>query len=91
MEPTQDSRASEDTASQNGAVVTANEVTRRYGEGDTAVDALRGVTLEVAPCAADRDHGPVGLRQVDADAHPRRARPADLRLRDAGRDAARRT
>ena len=44
MEPTQDSRASADTASQNGAVVTANEVTRRYGEGDAAVDALRGVT-----------------------------------------------
>ena len=36
-------------AATNGAVVTAHEVTRRYGEGDTAVDALRGVTLEVAP------------------------------------------
>jgi putative ABC transport system ATP-binding protein len=31
-----------------GAVVAARDVTRRYGEGDTAVDALRGVTLEVA-------------------------------------------
>ena len=30
-----------------GAVVVAREVTRRYGEGDTAVDALRGVSLEV--------------------------------------------
>ena len=30
------------------AVVTAHELTRRYGEGDTAVDALRGVSLEVA-------------------------------------------
>jgi putative ABC transport system ATP-binding protein len=29
------------------AVVAANDVTRRYGEGDTAVDALRGVSLEV--------------------------------------------
>jgi putative ABC transport system ATP-binding protein len=38
--------ASED-GSRNGAVVTANEITRRYGEGDTAVDALRGVSLEV--------------------------------------------
>ena len=27
--------------------VAAEEVTRRYGEGETAVDALRGVTLEV--------------------------------------------
>ncbi len=36
-------------ASTNGAgpVVMAHEVTRRYGEGDAAVDALRGVDLEV--------------------------------------------
>src|SRR5262245_46247218 len=32
---------------QNGAVVVAEGVTRRYGEGDTAVDALRGITLDV--------------------------------------------
>ena len=29
------------------AVVAAKDITRRYGEGDTAVDALRGVSLEV--------------------------------------------
>jgi putative ABC transport system ATP-binding protein len=29
------------------AVVVAREVTRRYGEGDTAVDALRGVSVDV--------------------------------------------
>ena len=57
------------------------DVTRRYGEGDTAVDALRGVSLDVAAGPADRRHGPVGLRQVDADAHPRRARQADRRHR----------
>ncbi len=37
-------------AANNGgpnAVVTANDVTRRYGEGDAAVDALRGVDLSV--------------------------------------------
>src|SRR5215831_11015505 len=28
-------------------VVSARDLTRRYGEGDTAVDALRGVSLEV--------------------------------------------
>ena len=44
----------------NGAVVTANEVTRRYGEGDTAVDALRGVTLEVAPAQLTAIMGPSG-------------------------------
>ena len=29
------------------AVVTARDVVRRYGEGDTAVDALRGVSVEI--------------------------------------------
>jgi len=33
--------------SSNGSVVVANELTRRYGEGEAAVDALRGVSLEV--------------------------------------------
>ena len=32
---------------QNGAVVVAQELARRYGEGDTAVDALRGVSVEI--------------------------------------------
>jgi putative ABC transport system ATP-binding protein len=32
---------------QQGTVVEATDVTRRYGEGDTAVDALRGVSLSV--------------------------------------------
>ncbi|MES1246831.1 MAG: ABC transporter ATP-binding protein [Actinomycetota bacterium] len=31
-----------------GIVVAARDLTRRYGEGETAVDALRGVSLEVA-------------------------------------------
>jgi putative ABC transport system ATP-binding protein len=35
-------------ASNNGVAVVAAEVTRRFGEGATAVDALRGVSLEVA-------------------------------------------
>ena len=30
-----------------GTVVSASDVTRRYGEGDTAVDALRGVSIDV--------------------------------------------
>jgi putative ABC transport system ATP-binding protein len=32
----------------DGVVVEAKELTRRYGQGDTAVDALRGVSLDVA-------------------------------------------
>jgi putative ABC transport system ATP-binding protein len=40
--------------------VTANEVTRRYGEGDTAVDALRGVSLEIEPGKLTAIMGPSG-------------------------------
>src|SRR4051812_41156085 len=36
------------TAPPAAAVVSACEITRRYGAGDTAVDALRGVSLDVA-------------------------------------------
>jgi putative ABC transport system ATP-binding protein len=32
----------------NGRVVEARELTRRYGDGATAVDALRGISLDVA-------------------------------------------
>ena len=34
-------------AQAGGTVVTAAGVTRRYGEGSTAVDALRGVSIDV--------------------------------------------
>ena len=43
-----------------GAVVVANDVTRRYGEGDTAVDALRGVSLEIAEGRLTAVMGPSG-------------------------------
>ena len=64
----------------NGTVVVARDVTRRYGEGETAVDALRGVSVEVPRGQAHRRDGALGVGQVDADAHPRRPRQADLRL-----------
>jgi putative ABC transport system ATP-binding protein len=41
-------------------VVTAQEVTRRYGQGDTAVEALRGVSLEVLPGELVAIMGPSG-------------------------------
>ena len=41
-------------------VVSAENVTRRYGEGDTAVDALRGVTLEIARGKLTTVMGPSG-------------------------------
>jgi putative ABC transport system ATP-binding protein len=41
-------------------VVSAYDVTRRYGQGDTAVDALRGVSLEVASGELVAVMGPSG-------------------------------
>jgi putative ABC transport system ATP-binding protein len=42
------------------AVVTANDVVRRYGEGDTAVDALRGVSVDIAKGRLTAVMGPSG-------------------------------
>ena len=44
----------------NSAIVAAHEVTRRYGEGETAVDALRGVSLQVEPGKLTAVMGPSG-------------------------------
>ncbi|MDW8337756.1 MAG: ABC transporter ATP-binding protein [Thermoleophilia bacterium] len=44
----------------NGAVVVARDVTRRYGAGETAVDALRGVSVDIAPGRATAVMGPSG-------------------------------
>ena len=46
--------------SSNGAVVTATDLARRYGEGEAAVDALRGVTLAVQPGELVDVMGPSG-------------------------------
>jgi putative ABC transport system ATP-binding protein len=43
-----------------GAVVVADDVTRRYGEGDTAVDALKGVSLSVDQGKLTAVMGPSG-------------------------------
>ena len=42
------------------AVVVADDVTRRYGEGDTAVDALKGVSLAVEQGELTAVMGPSG-------------------------------
>jgi putative ABC transport system ATP-binding protein len=44
----------------NGNVVSASEVTRRYGEGEAAVEALRGVSLQVKPGELVAVMGPSG-------------------------------
>ena len=51
--PTRDAPAS-------AAVVRASDVTRRYGEGDTAVDALGGVSLDIASGKLTAIMGPSG-------------------------------
>src|SRR5712691_1418841 len=43
-----------------GAVVAAEDVTRRFGQGETAVDALRGVSLAVAKGELTAVMGPSG-------------------------------
>jgi putative ABC transport system ATP-binding protein len=47
-------------AARNGAVVEAREITRRYGQGETAVDALRGVSLDVRRGQLTAVMGPSG-------------------------------
>jgi putative ABC transport system ATP-binding protein len=43
-----------------GPVVSADGLTRRYGDGETAVDALRGVSLEIAEGKLTAVMGPSG-------------------------------
>jgi putative ABC transport system ATP-binding protein len=44
----------------SSAVVSASRLTRRYGDGETAVDALRGVSVEVQPGRLTAIMGPSG-------------------------------
>jgi putative ABC transport system ATP-binding protein len=44
----------------NGAVIVARDVTRRYGEGETAVDALRGVSVDIERARLTAVMGPSG-------------------------------
>jgi putative ABC transport system ATP-binding protein len=44
----------------NGAVVVAHDLTRRYGQGQTCVDALRGVSVEVRKAELTAVMGPSG-------------------------------
>jgi putative ABC transport system ATP-binding protein len=43
-----------------GPVVVADAITRRYGEGDTAVDALRGVSVDIERSRLTAVMGPSG-------------------------------
>jgi len=48
------------SGNENGAVVVARDVARRYGEGETAVDALRGVSVDIARARLTAVMGPSG-------------------------------
>jgi len=50
----------EQQSSAASTVVTARDLTRRYGSGDTAVDALRGVSVDVATGQLTAVMGPSG-------------------------------
>ena len=69
-----------------GAVMTGaplievQDLTKVYGEGPSAVQALRGVSLDGPPRRVRGDHGAVGLREVDVHAPPRVPGPPDLGL-----------
>jgi len=52
--------AAEAEGAYRGPVVAAKDVTRRYGEGETAVDALRGVSLDVSRGKLTAVMGPSG-------------------------------
>src|SRR3954451_14714520 len=64
--PTRSSLMQTQVSVQNGhrsipaPVVTASGVVRRYGEGDTAVDALRGVSVDIAAGRLTAVMGPSG-------------------------------
>ena len=51
---------SRDEAAPPAAVISATDVTRRYGEGETAVDALGGVSLDIARGRLTAIMGPSG-------------------------------
>jgi len=48
------------SGNENGAVVVARDVARRYGEGETAVDALRGVSVDIERAQLTAVMGPSG-------------------------------
>ena len=60
------------------AVIRLEHVSRVFRVGETEVRALDDVTEHVAARRARRDHGSVGLRQVDAPQRRRLPRPADV-------------
>ena len=59
-EPQASAAGASAVAAANGAIVSCSGLSRRFGEGDTAVDALRGVSLEFPPGELTAIVGPSG-------------------------------
>ena len=55
-----------DAGSGSPNIVEARDICRRYGEGEVAVDALAGVDVSFPSGTIRRDHGALGVWQVDA-------------------------
>jgi hypothetical protein len=53
-----------DVPARDAVAVAATDLKRRYGEGDTAVDAVGGVSLDVAECKLTAIMGPSGSEAV---------------------------
>ena len=66
-----------ETAITQTAAAGAIDAVKLYGDGDTEIRALDGVTVVVRAQPVHRHHGSVGLGQVDPDALPGRARHAE--------------
>ena len=68
--------------SQDGApLLDLAGVSKTYLTGEVTIHALAGVDLSISTRRVRRDHGPVGIGQVDADAHPRLPRHPHRRER----------
>ena len=73
------------TPAANTPVIELRNVVKTYGEGDTAVHAVAGVSTHRRARRLRRDHGRVRLRQVHADEHHRLSRRPDHRQLSARR------
>ena len=62
-------------------IVSAVDLCRTFGKGEAAVHALRRRVGRLSDGRVHRDHGALGLGQVDADASARRPGSPDVRLR----------
>jgi ABC-type dipeptide/oligopeptide/nickel transport system ATPase subunit len=69
----------------SGKGIRIEGLSKRYGEGDTAVDALKDVDMQVAPGEVVGLIGPSGLGQEHAAQVPGRGDRSDRRAHDAGR------